>query len=132
MQVQDTPVAPTAPTIPGDWPALTRSWRRTLIAANRADNTVRAYTFLLGQCGQYLADKGMPTNVASITREHLQEYLTHQLAMGKKPATVRLTTLVLKLFFGWLVEEGELTSSPAQRLKAPSVPEPVTCDARPE
>jgi site-specific recombinase XerD len=126
MQAQST--APPAPvtTAPGDFPLLARSWRRALVAADRSPATVRVYTFLLDQLRAYLAEQGMPTNVASITREHLQEYLTHILTAGKKPATVALVVKVAKQFFGWCVEEGEIAASPAERLKTPNVPDPVT------
>jgi site-specific recombinase XerD len=116
-----TPAAP-APIMSGDYPVLARSFKRSLLAANKSPRTVLAYMSVVDGFGRYLAEHGMPTNVAGITREHIETYLSDLLA-AHKASTVHLSCTVLKLYFRWLTEEGELSRSPAQRVKAPIVPE---------
>ena len=64
----------------------------------------------------------MPTEVTSITREHVEAFMEHLLET-RSPATASNRYRALKRFFGFLVEEGELTSSPMERMKPPMVPE---------
>ena len=76
---------------------------------------------------QFLVDRGMPTEVTSITREHVEAFMEHLLAT-RAPATASNRYRALKRFFGFLVEEGEITSNPMERMHPPKVPEaPMPC-----
>lgn len=63
-----TDAHPTAVT--GDLAINAASFRRHLRAANVSPNTVLAYVGAVEQLADYLAEQGMPTDVASIKREH--------------------------------------------------------------
>src|SRR5215213_3614142 len=103
MHPQPTTPSPAA-TIPlptaGDYAAWVKSWRRDLLAQNRAPNTVIIYMDQMKLFGRFLAERGMPLNVASITGEHVREYLLHR-SEGRKANTVLGGYRALRRLFGW-------------------------------
>ena len=109
-------------TILGSYQALAKPFERSLLAANKSPNTVKAYMEAVGLFGDFLAAKGMPTAVGSITREHIEEFLTDQLRRWR-PATAAARHKGLRIFFNWLREEGEIAASPMANVKPPHVPE---------
>jgi site-specific recombinase XerD len=74
------------------------------------------------QLARFLGERGMPRDVASITREHVEAFITHLLERWK-PATANNRYRGLQSFFRWLVEEGEIGESPMARMKPPRVPD---------
>jgi hypothetical protein len=72
--------------------------------------------------GEFLLDKGMPTDVADIRREHVEAYIADVLTKWKS-ATAHNRCRSLHSFFNWLTDEGEATASPMARLKRPTIPE---------
>jgi integrase/recombinase XerC len=101
---------------------LAASFRRSLLAANRSPQTVAAYCLGVELFGTFLVAKGMPTAVGSITREHIETFLSETLAT-RKPATALARHAALRALFKWLVEEGEIKASPMVNVKSPHVPE---------
>ena len=106
----------------GSYHVLARSYERSLAAENKSAHTLRAYTSTLRYFGDFLADRGMPLIVEAITREHIQEYLGN-LVRTKSANTAANRHKSLKLFFDWLVREGELRESPMRNVKIPAVPD---------
>jgi site-specific recombinase XerD len=110
---------------------LIASWRRHLTAQRMSPATLSTYTTSARQLSRFLADHGMPTAPASITREHVEAFITDLLARWK-PATAHNRYRALNSFFRWLTDEGEIRSSPMERMKPPRLPEtppPVLRDA---
>jgi site-specific recombinase XerD len=103
--------------------ALLNSWRRSLLAENRAPRTVQTYIEALTKLGQFLVDKGMPTDVASIRREHIEEFIRELLAKGFKATTAANRYRSLQCFFRWALEEGEIPNTPMKNMHPPHVPE---------
>jgi site-specific recombinase XerC len=101
---------------------LTDSWKRHLLAENKSARTVETYMESAKQLGKFLAGKGMPTAVEHITREHVEAFMGSLLERWK-PATASVDYRALQQFFNWLIDEGEVKSSPMERLKKPLVPE---------
>jgi integrase len=64
----------------------------------------------------------MPTNVAVISREHVEAFITDQLARWR-PATAANRYRGLQRFFASLVDQGEIKASPIARMKPPHVPD---------
>jgi site-specific recombinase XerD len=64
----------------------------------------------------------MPTHVPSITREHVESFIT-LLLDTRSPATAHNRYRALKRFFSWLEEEGEIPSSPMARMNPPKLDE---------
>lgn len=101
---------------------LAESFRRSLLAENKSQATIRMYTTGVRLFGEFLVARGMPRAVTAIAREHVETYLADVLAT-RKANTAANRHKVLRLFFAWLVEEGELKDSPMRNVKGPRVPE---------
>lgn len=93
-----------------------------LAAGNKSPNTIKAYREAVDQFGRFLAAKGMPQAVANIRREHVEAFITDQLAR-LRPASAANRYRSLQQFFRWLVDEGELRESPMARMRPPTIPE---------
>src|SRR6476661_5900245 len=117
---------------------LTSSFKRSLRAANLSEKTVTTYSGSVEDLAQYLRNNGLILEPGTITREHVEGFLSHLLnsispKTGRpyKPATANNRYRGLQAYFKWLVEMGEITSSPLQHMKPPMVPEsspPVLSD----
>ena len=70
----------------GDLAANVASFARHLRAANLSPKTQKAYLEGLSLLASYLSERGMPTDVDNIRREHLESFIEDQLARWK-PAT---------------------------------------------
>lgn len=101
---------------------LARSYERSLQAGNYSHHTIRLYVSILRRYGEFLTDRGMPTNVEAISREHVEEFLAETLRT-RKANTAANQHRVLRGFFKWLVEEGEIPASPMRNIKPPRIPE---------
>jgi site-specific recombinase XerD len=64
----------------------------------------------------------MPTAVESIRREHVESFI-EDLDTRFKPTTVGVRFRSVQQLFKWLLEEGEITSSPMERMRSPTIPE---------
>jgi site-specific recombinase XerD len=106
----------------GDLAANAASFARHPRAANLTPATQRAYLDGLTPLARFLTAAGMPTDVAAITREHVEAFITDQLAR-LAPASAANRYSSLRPFFNWLVEEGEIKASPMARMRKPKLPE---------
>lgn len=102
--------------------ALLASWRRQLIAQRMSPATLETYAAAVKGLDAFLTERGMPQAVAALTREHVEAFITHLLEV-RAPATAHNRYRALRSFFGWLVEEGEISTSPMARMKPPRLPE---------
>ena len=114
-------VAKTAAEI-GDIASLIPSWERSLRAANKSPRTLETYGESARQLLTFLREQGMPTDVAKIRREHVEAWMESLLEKWK-PATANNRFRGASAFFGWAVEEGEISASPMAKMKPPSIPE---------
>jgi len=103
-----------------------KSFLRAVRKEDRSLQTARAYSVALAQFSLFLQSAGMPTVVIAITREHVEEFVDDLKQRGRAPATRRLYHRALVLPFRWLLEEGEITRSPLERIKPPVVPDQRT------
>jgi site-specific recombinase XerD len=101
---------------------LLPSFRRHLAAENKAPRTAQAYTEGVTRLHEFLIERGMPVQVAAITREHVESFVADQIAR-LKASSARARYASIRQFFRWLVEEGEITESPMARMRPPAVPE---------
>jgi site-specific recombinase XerD len=106
----------------GDLAVLSRSFRRSLEAANRSPATVVVYVAAVNQMALFLDAQKMPLFVANLSREHVEEFVSDVLRR-RTPATASTYYRGIKAFFDWLVEDGEIKMSPMERTKPPKVPE---------
>ena len=98
------------------------SWRISLEADNRPATTRRIYLLAVHKLDAYLADMGMPQSLSGLTSEHIRQWQRHELSRSA-PGSVRVYHAALKVFFNWLLSEGELRESPLGTVKAPTLPE---------
>lgn len=106
----------------GDIRAEIQPWSTHLQAEHKSPRTIESYADSLRQLGDYLAARGMPCQASAIRREHVEAYLLDLSNRGRSPATVALRYRSLRVFFNYLVDEGEITVSPMGKMHAPSVP----------
>ena len=129
MPTRRTTAPPAEVTLTEDYRVLAESFRRSLLAGNKAPKTVDTYMEALGQFGAFLGGQGMPQVVSHLHREHVEAFITRILEHGgrgggpAKAATASVRFRSLQQFFKWAVDEGEITSSPMVRMKPPIIPE---------
>jgi site-specific recombinase XerD len=102
-----------------------RLYERHLRAGNRADTTVYKYLLAARQLVGFLEDTGMPTTADAVHREHVEAFIEHSLTVAK-PSTAATRYQALRVFFAFLVDEGEITESPMAKMRPPIVPEQRT------
>src|SRR3954451_11026415 len=105
-----------------DLSVLLPDWRTHLKARNVAPSTIASYLKVGDNLLTWLREAGMPTTASGIAREHLEAFLA-ALADRVSPATVAKHYRSLQQLFRWLVEDGEITRSPMERMRPPTVPE---------
>jgi site-specific recombinase XerD len=107
-----------------DIPAMAASFTRYLRAKNRSPSTITNYGIAVDQLAAFLADRGMPVQVGSIRREHVESFIGHLLERWK-PATAANRFRALQQFFAWLSDEGEIEKerNPIARMSPPAVGE---------
>ena len=90
---------------------MVTSFTRHLRAENKAPQTITAYAYAPLQLAEFLQQRGMPSEVANINREHVEAFL-EDLLTRRIAATANNRYRGLVAFFTWLEEEGEVPSSP--------------------
>ena len=120
--MQQAPISGAHGTAGGDLAANATSFARHLRAVNKSPNTLRSYMEAVAQLDAYLAEHGMPVDVATVRREHVEAFIEDLLAK-LRPASAANRYRSLQQFFKWLAEEGEIRESPMVRMKPPTMPE---------
>lgn len=105
--------------------SLVASFAEHLRAGNLRPRTIETYGEGLAKLIVFLREKGMPTDVDAIRREHLEAFIVDQLARWK-PATAANRFRSVQQFFRWCVLEGEIRASPMVNMRPPRVPTPET------
>lgn len=113
---------PSPSIVQDDLAALAASFARHLRAANLAPKTIRTYVQSVEALERFLTERGMPTAVSALTREHVETWIEDILARWK-PATASVRYRSAQQFFRFLVDEGEITESPMARMRPPKIPE---------
>jgi site-specific recombinase XerD len=106
----------------GDIDGMIASFLRGLRAGNLSPKAIEVYRDSARQLASFLRDRGMPTEVSAIRREHVEAFIEELLAKWK-PATASARFRALQQFFKFLLEEGEITESPMARMRPPMIPE---------
>ena len=78
---------------------LAPSWRLSE-AENKSDATLTSYGYATTQFSAFLKAKGMPTEVGSISREHVEAFLVDVMERTS-PATAEARYRGLRQFFNW-------------------------------
>ena len=104
---------------------LSPSYLRGLQAQNKSPKTIKSYMESLNLLQVFLSEQGMPHQVSSIHREHVESFINHLLS-NWKPATANNRYRGIQQFFKWCLEEDEIGDSPMSRMRPPKVPEELT------
>ncbi len=112
-----------APTLGGELTGLLPSWRRHLRAENKSPRTIQSYTEAAEQFSAFLTDRGMPTAVTKLTRDHVEAFLAHLLEAGRSASTVANRYRSLQQLFRWLEDDREILRSPMDKMRPPKVPD---------
>lgn len=108
----------------GSLGTLLPSFDLSLRAARKAPKTRKNYLDAANQVLAFLVASGMPTDVSSIRREHVEAFLVDlEETHGRSPSTVATRFRALQQLFRWLLEEGEIERSPMERMRPPAVPD---------
>ena len=102
--------------------SLLGSFRLHLQAENKAPRTIEAYTSAVRMLAAFLGERGMPTAITSLSREHVEAFLADQIAR-LRPTSARARFRSLQQFFKWAAAEGEVPTSPMANMSPPAVPE---------
>lgn len=104
-----------------DVDSLVSLWLRTLRARNLSASTIGTYRASAEQLTAALHTAGV-TAVVDISRRHVEDFIAG-LVETRSAATASVRFRALQQLFAWLVEEEEITRSPMDRMKPPTVPE---------
>jgi integrase/recombinase XerC len=105
-----------------DLDQATEGWTLHLEARNLSPTTIRAYRLAVRGLAVYLGKQGMPTDVESITGEHIEAFIA-DVVKTRAAATAHQRYRGLKQFFKWLVEQGDIRRDPMSTVKPPIIPE---------
>jgi site-specific recombinase XerD len=112
------------PVATGPFPAYRSAFLRSLAAENKSPRTLETYGEAVAQLGAFLAEQGMPTDPANITREHVTEWVNELLARWTA-STANNRYRGAAAFFKYLVDAGEIHDSPMARMKPPKIEEVI-------
>ncbi len=90
----------------------------TLRAQNQSAATVRAYAGDLERFVNWTRTQGI-VGPAGVDTKLLRRYLAYMTEKGDQRTSIVRRRASLRTYFLWLVERGQLTENPAQRLSAP-------------
>lgn len=97
-------------------------WTLHLRSEGKSESTLRTYLNALARLNDFLTQRGMPTELRAIRREHLEAWVVDMQERGLQPATTSIRFRAIRPFFRWLVDEDEVDRDPMERMKTPSVP----------
>lgn len=109
---------------------LAESFRRSMLAEDKAPKTVLAYLSAVYELVDFLKARGMPTAISHVKREHVEAYLIWRREQPNEHTGNPISASYLsqrfrslQQFWKWCLEEGEIKESPMHRIKRPPVPE---------
>ena len=112
-------------TAPNDISELEPEFKIMLQATNRSPRTVGAYMAGVVALRAFLVERGMPTAVDAVAREHVEAFYAWMLETGYAAASVKNRHDGIRQFFTWCEEEGEVPEgkNPMRHVKSPRVPQ---------
>ena len=90
-----------------DVEVLVPSWTLSLQAENKSPATITSYTYATTQFAAFILERGMPTDVGAIAREHVEAFLVH-VRDTRSASTAETRYRGLRQFFAWCEAEGEV------------------------
>ncbi len=106
---------------------LVESWVRSLEAEGKNDPTLESYADAVRSFTAWSEDAGIPVDPTRQSVDQVRRFIAVQLQADERDGcrvsreSVVLRFECLKQWFQWLVDEGELETSPMARLRAPTL-----------
>jgi site-specific recombinase XerD len=107
----------------GDITTMLDDFAKHLQAKNRAPATIASYRKWGTKMRAFFVERGMPTLVTSVHREHVEAFLVDLDEQGMAPATRAQAFRSLQQFWKFVEREGEVERSPMERMDPVQVPE---------
>lgn len=104
---------------------LVESWLRSLRADGKSPRTIENYAAAVRSLSSWAAVHGNAVDPARQTTDHVRRYIAHELDRSARGSVV-LRFRCLQQWFRWLLDEGEIDTSPMAKMKAPKLTETVT------
>jgi site-specific recombinase XerD len=98
------------------------SWQLALDAGGKSPKTIRSYTDTVRKLAAFLTDQGMPSGIDDTGPEHVRAFLAAE-TRRTSAVSAQLHFRNLRVFFGWLVREGERADNPMSRVDKPAAPQ---------
>jgi site-specific recombinase XerD len=110
---------------PNDIAELEPEFKIMLQATNRSPRTVEAYMAGVEALRAFLVERGIPTAVDAVAREHVEAAYATWIEGGYAAASVKNRHDGIRQFFAWSEEEGEVPEgkSPMRHIHSPRVPQ---------
>ncbi len=110
---------------PNDIGELGPEFKIMLQATNRSPRTIDAYMAGVDALRGFLVERGMPTAVDAVAREHVEAFYAWMLEAGYAAASVKNRHDGIRQFFAWCEEEGEVPDgrNPMRHVRSPRVPQ---------
>lgn len=83
-----------------------------------SENTISSYRRDLKQFDKYLTERHN-TSVYNVSRAHISSFITALMGMGMKASSIERHVAAIKSFFGYLIREGKIKSSPTSDIELP-------------
>lgn len=96
------------------WDTWFGSWQLTLEAKGRRPRTIEFYHRELLRFGERVG-----VGPLDVTRAIVRDWVRSQIAEDRAANTIQNRLIVVKSFYSWLVDEGELPASPAAGVSSP-------------
>jgi site-specific recombinase XerC len=125
MPSATAPKAKVPATANNTWRSYQREFLDSLEDATKQPTTIRTYGIAIEQLGQFLQERGMPTDPTAVSGEHIREWVRHMRRPKEDDGQGLTEQTVLQRFrsasrlFSYLLEEGEIRESPMARIKPP-------------
>ncbi|WP_170316855.1 tyrosine-type recombinase/integrase [Acrocarpospora corrugata] len=100
---------------------LLPSWELSLQAGHKSPGTIRSYLDSVRGLSAFLIDEGMRADVDGVGADDIRAFLAHTLEVSS-PGNAHKHFRNLRVFFGWLVAEGERAGgTPLAEVEPPKV-----------
>ena len=104
------------------WRSFFRSFEAYLkLTLGYSEHTLAAYRSDLEKLPAYLDLRGWAFGPTQVERMHLDGFVQHLAELGLAPRSQARLVSALKTFFGFLLDEGVITTDPTELLRAPKL-----------
>ncbi len=105
-------------------PSLTDSYEMHMRLRGLRPDSIRTFQFSVRHWNKWAAETDGPPLEAA-TRDDIRRWVDYQVQTGAAVSSISTRVGMVKVFLRWLLDEGEITEDPTQRIETPRGDEPV-------